>query len=43
MASSFREVRTMWIKDAGAAVGFLVFVAASYLLVPVAQTVIATI
>jgi hypothetical protein len=38
-----REERNMWLKDAGAAVGFLVFVAASYLLVPVAQTMIGTI
>jgi hypothetical protein len=33
----------MWLKDAGAAVGFLVFVAASYLLVPIAQTIVGTI
>jgi hypothetical protein len=32
----------MWLKDASAAVGFLVFVAASYLLVPIAQTMIGT-
>jgi hypothetical protein len=33
----------MWLKDAGAAVGLMVFVAASYLLVPIAQTVISSI
>jgi hypothetical protein len=35
-----REMAVMWIKDAAAGVSLVVFVASSYLLVPLAQTLL---
>ena len=35
-----REMAIMWFKDAAAGVSLVVFVASSYLLVPIAQTLL---
>ncbi|MEI9993312.1 MAG: hypothetical protein WDM91_01860 [Rhizomicrobium sp.] len=41
--ASMREMAIMWFKDAAAGLSLVVFVASAYLLVPVAQTLLAAV